>query len=209
MLLVELWSVKAKLGGGRPFNARKDIFDAAIDIINAAAFGLGNEQSTVKHQLDHLLSLSSASSSSNPKQQVFTAGADGSIIFPSLPQLPSIAAIEAVGKYLGEQFKASFPALAHRINMLTDRKLVRNFKLKDVFLRDEIDKAVLRLRKGEGGLRSAMDFVLQREMNQADKEGRTPVFHSPRIHDEVCFLLFIYLFHPFDRLDECVACVIK
>jgi hypothetical protein len=187
--LVELWSLKAKLGGGRPFNARRDIFDAAIDIINAAAFGLGDEQSTVKHQLDHLLSLSS-SASSKPEQEVFTANADGSITFPSLPQLPSIAAIEAVGKYLGEQFKASFPVLAHRINMLTDREMVRNFRRKDAFLRDEIDKAVLRLRRGEGGLRSAMDFVLQREMNQADKEGRTPVFHSPRIHDEVRFCRF-------------------
>ncbi|KAI0397979.1 cytochrome P450 [Xylariaceae sp. FL0594] len=198
-LLVELWTVKARLGGGRPFDAHKDLVDASIDIINAAAFGLGDEQSTVKHQLDHLLSLSSSSSSFKINEK------DGSITFPQLPQLPAIAAIEAVGKYLGEQFKAPFAVLAHRVNMLRDARLRRNFRLKDEFLRNEIDKAVERLRRGESGLRSAMDFVLQREMNQAEKMGRTPVFHSPRIHDE----LFGYIVAGHDTTSTALMWMVK
>ncbi|KAI0401888.1 cytochrome P450 [Xylaria palmicola] len=196
MALVELWSVKARLGEGRPFNARRDIFDAAIDIINAVAFGLEDDQSTVKNQLDFFRA-----------QPAFkpTTNADGSVAFPVLPTLPNIAAIEAIGVYLGEQFKVPFPKLVHRFKMLTDWALLKNFARKDEFLRGEIDKAVLRLRRGESGTRSAMDHILQREMNAADKAGRQPVFHSPRIHDE----LFGYIVAGHDTSSTALSWMIK
>lgn len=176
MALVDLWRLKAEMGQSQPFNARRDIFDAALDIINAVAFGLEDNQSTVKNQLDHLLSRPGFRPPPN---------ADGSVSFPELPIMPDVAAIEAIEIHLGEQFKAPFPRLAHRFQMLTSPTLAKNFARRDKFLRDEIDKAVVRLRKGESGTRSAMDYILQREMNAADKAGREPVFHSPRIHDEV------------------------
>jgi hypothetical protein len=175
MTLVDLWSLKTQLGEGRPFNARRDIFEVAMDIINAVAFGLEDDQSMIKHQLDSLLS-----NTFRP-----TLNTDGTLAFPAPPVLPAIAAIEAVGHYLGQQLVSPFAGLVHRFQMLTNRTLVRNIARKDKFLRDEIDKAIVRLRKGEGGTRSAMDHILQREMNAADKAGREPVFHSPRIHDEV------------------------
>ncbi|KAI1131463.1 cytochrome P450 [Nemania abortiva] len=196
MALIDLWTLKAELGEGRPFNARRDIFDAAMDIINAAAFGLEDDQSTVKNQLDFLLS--------KPGFRP-TPEADGSVTFPELPPLPDIAAIEAIGIHQGEQIKAPFPRLAHRYAMLTDRALKRSVARKDRFLRDEIDKAVVRLRKGESGTRSAMDHILQREMNAADKAGRRPVFHSPRIHDE----LFGYLVAGHDTSSTALAWMVK
>ncbi|KAJ8122872.1 hypothetical protein O1611_g9731 [Lasiodiplodia mahajangana] len=193
MTLIDLWTLKAELGGGRPFNARRDIFDAAIDIINAAAFGLEDDQSTVKNQLDFLLS--------KPDFRP-TPEADGSVTFPELPPLPDIAAIEAIGIHQGEQIKAPFPRLAHRFAMLTNPTLAQSVARKDRFLRNEIDKAVVRLRKGESGTRSAMDHILQREMHAADKAGREPVFHSPRIHDE----LFGYLVAGHDTSSTAIAC---
>ncbi|KAF2967823.1 hypothetical protein GQX73_g5741 [Xylaria multiplex] len=176
MALVDLWSLKTKLGESKPFNARKDIFDAAIDIINAVAFGLEDDQSTVKNQIDFLLS--------KPDFRP-TPNADGSVMFPELPTLPTMAAICEIGVHLGEQFKAPFPKMAHRYALWTSPTLAKSIARKDKFLRDEIDKAVVRLRKGESGTRSAMDHILQREMNAAEKAGREPVFHSPRIHDEL------------------------
>ncbi|KAI0448178.1 cytochrome P450 [Xylaria telfairii] len=176
MALVDLWTLKAELGEGRPFKARRDIFDAAIDIINAAAFGLEDDQSTVKNQSDFLRSKPGYKPAIND---------DGTVAFPELPTLPDIAAIEAIGLHLGEQFKAPFPKLMHRFQMLTSPTLAGNFARKDKFIYDEIDKAVVRLRKGESGTRSAMDHILQREMNAAEKAGRDPIFHSPRIHDEL------------------------
>ncbi|TGJ83827.1 hypothetical protein E0Z10_g4971 [Xylaria hypoxylon] len=196
MALVDLWSLKAELGEGRPFNARRDIFDAAIDIINAAAFGLDDDQSTVKNQLDHLLS--------KPELRP-TPNADGSVMFPELPTLPTIVAIEEIGNHLGEQFKSPFPRLSHRFQMWKSPTLAKSVARKDEFLRDEINKAVVRLRKGESGTRSAMDHILQREMNAAEKAGREPVFHSHRIHDE----LFGYIVAGHDTSSTALAWMVK
>lgn len=178
MSLIDLWDIKARLGESRPFNAQRDIFDVAIDIINAVAFGLDEEQSTVKRQLDFL---ERASSDFRPTLDVDS----GAAVFPVLPVLPNIEAIEAISHHLGDQFKVPFPRLVHRFQMWTDRTLAGHYDRKNAFIRDEIDKAVVRLRKGESGTRSAMDYVLQREMNAADKAGREPIYHSPTIHDEV------------------------
>ncbi|KAI1183643.1 cytochrome P450 [Nemania serpens] len=196
MALVDLWRLKAEMGQSQPFNARRDIFDAALDIINAVAFGLEDNQSTVKNQLDHLLSRPGFRPPPN---------ADGSVSFPELPIMPDVAAIEAIEIHLGEQFKAPFPRLAHRFQMLTSPTLAKNFARRDKFLRDEIDKAVVRLRKGESGTRSAMDYILQREMNAADKAGREPVFHSPRIHDE----LFGYIIAGHDTSSTALSWMVK
>ncbi|KAJ9610809.1 hypothetical protein H2200_005586 [Cladophialophora chaetospira] len=40
MLLVDLWQVKAKIAGGRPFSGKDDVHKAALDIILAVSFGL-------------------------------------------------------------------------------------------------------------------------------------------------------------------------
>ncbi|KAI0486964.1 cytochrome P450 [Xylaria cf. heliscus] len=174
--LVDLWALKTELGEGQPFNARGDIYDAAMDIINAAAFGLGDDQTTIKNQWNFLRS--------KPGYRP-TTDDYGAVVFPSLPLLPNIAPIEAIGAHLGEQMRTPFPRLTHRFRMLTSPTLAKDYALKDKFLHDEINKAVVRLRKGEGGLRSAMDHIIQREMSAAEKAKREPVFHSPRIYDEL------------------------
>ncbi|KAI1810386.1 cytochrome P450 [Poronia punctata] len=214
MTLIDLWTLKTSLGRGKPFDAQRDISDAAMDIINAAAFGIGDEQSTVKHQLDHLRASSSSTTTTTtttPSKSERESESESDIVasFPSLPQLADIAAVEEVSRYLGEQFKAPFPLLAHKINMLTNGDLRRNFKRKNEFLHREIDNAVERLKKGNGNgkekMRSAMDFILSREMNLAEKEGREPVFHAPRIHDE----LFGYIIGGHDTTSTALAWMIK
>ncbi|KAI1176834.1 cytochrome P450 [Nemania sp. FL0916] len=174
--LVELWDLKAKLAENRPFNARRDLFDAAIDIINAVTFGLEDDQSTVKSQTDFLISESGFQ---------LRLEADGSVMFPEISPLPIITTIEEIGAHLGEQLKSPFPKLAHYFQMLTSPSLAKSFARKESFIRNEIDKAVVRLRRGEGGTRSAMDYILLREMNAAEKVGRKPLFHSRQIHDEL------------------------
>ncbi|GAP92612.1 putative cytochrome P450 monooxygenase [Rosellinia necatrix] len=197
MALIELWTLKAELGGGRAFNARGDIFDAAVDIINAVAFGLDDDRSTVKNQISTLRA-------SGPGFKP-AANADGSVEFPALPMPADLAAMQEVVVYLGEQFKVPFPRLTHRVKMLTDRALVRNIARKDRFIRDEIDRAAARLRRGEGGTRSAMDHILQREISAAEKAGRAPVFHSPQIHDE----LFGYLVAGHDTSSTALSWMVK
>ncbi|RYP91149.1 hypothetical protein DL770_002711 [Monosporascus sp. CRB-9-2] len=193
--LVDLWTLKAKLAAGRPFNADRDIFDAAIDIINAATFGLDDGLSTVKHQLDSLAKVGDAELPLRP---------DGSVKFTHPPDVPEIAAIHEIGLHIGEQFKASFPKISHRYKMLTKPSLAKAISMKDKLIHDEIEKALARLRSG-GRVRSAMDHILQREMNAAKKADRRPVFHSPRIHDE----LFGYIVAGHDTSATALKWMIK
>ncbi|KAI1870303.1 uncharacterized protein JN550_005231 [Neoarthrinium moseri] len=137
MALVDLWGLKAQLAENRPFDARRDIIDAAMDIINAAAFSF-----------------------------------DG-------------AMITAVADHLGTQFRSVLPRLDHKIRMLTDSELRRNFSRKDAMISREINKSLGRLQSGDGTMTSALDHLLQREMNAASKAGRQPYFHSPQISDEL------------------------
>lgn len=176
MSLVELWTVKTQLAGGRPFDVQKDIFDAAMDIINAASFGLDDDLSTVKHQLNALASIGDAQLPTN---------ADGSVQFTHPSEVPGIAAIHQVTLHLGATFKSPWPRLFHHYRLWTSPSLMKAVRTKDKLIYDEIEKSVARFRSGDERMRSAMDHILQREMKAAKKAGRPPVFHSARICDEV------------------------
>jgi hypothetical protein len=176
MTLVDLWMLKAKLAKGRPFNAKKDIIDAAMDIINAAAFSFDDGMSTTKHQLDHLAGMTSTH---------IVECKDGSTDFPRLADLPDIAAISAVADHLGTQFRSVMPRLDHKIRMLTQPNLRRNFARKDAMISREIAKSLARFKAGDHTMFSALDHLLQREINAAQKADRQPVFYSSRIKDEV------------------------
>ncbi|KAH7126009.1 cytochrome P450 [Dactylonectria macrodidyma] len=56
LALIDLWSLKVKTSGGKPFPARQDIFDAALDMVSGAAFGFKDDLSITKRQLNHFLS---------------------------------------------------------------------------------------------------------------------------------------------------------
>ncbi len=182
--LVDLWTLKARLGAGRPFDADRDIVDVAMDIINAASFGLDDDLSMVKHQLNSLTTLSDVELPTN---------ADGAVEFTHPPDVTEIAAIHEIAFNLGEQFKSIFPRFSHYYRLLTNPAFRKAIAVKDEFIYNEIEKALERYRSGNEHMRSAMDHVLQREMNAARKAGRQPVFHSPRIHDEVGRPVSVYV----------------
>ncbi|KAK6067157.1 cytochrome p450 monooxygenase [Seiridium cupressi] len=176
MMLVNLWTLKAKSANGKPFDARKDIVDAAMDIINAAAFSFDDSMSTTKHQLDYL--------AGNGASQIVT-GDGGSIEFPRLPDIPDIAAISAIADHLGTQFRSIMPRLDHKIRLLTQPDLRRNITRKDAMISREIARSLARFENGDHTMFSALDHLLQREMNASQKAGRQPDFTSPSIKDEI------------------------
>ncbi|KAH8198801.1 hypothetical protein TruAng_007024 [Truncatella angustata] len=174
--LVGLWTLKAELAKEKPFDAKKDIVDATMDIINAAAFSFGDHMSTTKHQLKHLSELG---------QSQVVHGSDGAVRFLRLPEISDIAAISAVADHLGTQFRSMMPRLDHKIRMLTQPELRRNFARKDALISREIAKSVMRFDNGDRTTFSALDHLLHRERAAAQKANRKPVFHSPRIKDEI------------------------
>ncbi|KXJ89997.1 cytochrome P450 [Microdochium bolleyi] len=174
--LIDLWTRKADLTEGCPFDVKQDVVDLALDIINAAAFGLGDDMSITKQQLVFLDSLS---------RFQHTINADGSVTIPREPHVPDIAAIYEFGHHVGTQFKAISPTWAHPCKVLTSPTLAKAIARKNELIRREVEKTLERIRSGDNAMWSAMDNIILREMASAEKAGRKPDFHSPQIYDEL------------------------
>ncbi|KAK7946580.1 uncharacterized protein PG986_010901 [Apiospora aurea] len=202
MMLVDLWTQKSRLAQGRPFDALADLFDVAMDMINAAAFALDDDMSTTKAQLDFLSSSSSSSSNSpdsggdNAWSPVTSAGPHGGVQFPRPPELPDIAACRALAGHVGVLFNSLAPRLEDRWRMLTSARLRASVKRKDRMIARAIERSLERMGRGGGGGKeavptSALDHLLAREKAAAMKAGREPDCHSRKIYDEVRGIPFL------------------
>lgn len=177
--MIDLWKFKLEAAGDRPFNARDDIFSALSDMITGAAFALNEDMSTVKQRLYYLQSFDV-----NLQQNL---GEYGDIVFPDITPLPYYNAFRILADHQGDQAKSLMPRLAHYYRMLADSTLSRAYKIVRDFEQTEIQKSIARLEAdGNKGLTSALDFMVNREMEAATKEGRKPNFYQRRIFDEVC-----------------------
>ncbi|KAI0190171.1 cytochrome P450 [Xylaria flabelliformis] len=199
MALVQLWELKLEIARDRPFSAIRDISDAAIDIILAVAFDLDDEMSTVLRQISHLKRLGA-------KDLDIPMDADGSLDFPRVSPSVAIDACHAVGEYAGSLFKSLFPKALHRFKVMSNSRLRRHIRLKDEFIRSEIDKSIARLHGGrELKANSATDCVLRREVAIATSENRSPNFHSRWIYDE----LFGFFVAGYDTSTSAFSWLVK
>lgn len=107
------------MSDGALFNASQHLSDAAVDIIQAVCFGLGDDISTIKRQLDYLAKLNSSG-------QDIPVDADGAATFPHIPSVACITACFRVGEHAGSLFKSLFPKAFHHLNVLTDAQPRRN-----------------------------------------------------------------------------------
>jgi hypothetical protein len=177
-----LWSVKAKATGGRPFEARQDIFDAAMDMVNAAAFAFEDDLSITKQNLNYIISAE--------KPPTIVNADHGALDFSRPPLVSEVAVLQAVAKFLGEQTISPAPKYIRWYKMLTDAKLRRNLVSKDDIIKSRIQKSLKRLEAGDKTQFSATDYLIQREHSVARKENRSPDFYSRRNIDEVNFCLY-------------------
>ncbi|KAK7954808.1 hypothetical protein PG988_015502, partial [Apiospora saccharicola] len=204
MMLVDLWTHKSRLARGRPFDALADMFDVAVDMINAATFAQDDDMSTTKMQLDFLLgagdssaSASTSTSTSTWTPEITSVDARGAVSFPRLPEPPDIEACRVLSEHVGVLFNSLAPRLEDRWRLLTSPRLRACVRRKDAMIRREIERSLERIAGAGGGggggdgdgatmgSRSALDHLLQREQAAATKEGRKPEFHSRKIYDEL------------------------
>lgn len=176
-MLVSLWEVKAQYASGRPFHAINDIFDCVSDMVNGAAFAIEDNMSSTKHQLEFTTSL---------KDAIVKEREDGSVDISRAPDLPTLAAFHRLTEYQGEQARSINAPIQHKLRMLTDPALRNAFKVAKQVFTDEIKKALARM-QGEGDIvmMSALDQILSREKQYAEKHGKKPEYFHGRITDEV------------------------
>lgn len=185
-----------EIGQGHPFAADEDIYRAALDAIFAATFPFDAKSGNTAVQLSYLKDHTPTIPSDNKTPVTFdVAKADG-----------RFAAIVDLTESLEWSIKAPLPRLAHTV--------IRQFpwykranQTKETFINEEIKSAISRFEGHEEEYKQtcAIDQILHRELNFAEKEGRVPNYDSRWIKDE----LFGFLIGGHDTTSTNLAWTVK
>lgn len=187
-MLVALWEVKAQYANGRPFEAINDIFDCVSDMVNGAAFAIEDTMSATKHQLEFTVGLKNLNVEDRE---------DGSVNIPRAPDQPTLVAFHRLTEYQGEQARSINAPIQHKLRMLTDPSLRNAFKVVREVFTSEIKKSLARMEgKSDTVMMSALDQMLSRENQYAEKHGKKPEYFHGRIIDEVSVPLQLGLNAP-------------
>lgn len=174
---VELWKLKARIAGGRPFDAAEDVSRTAFDIIKNVAIGR-SEDTMIEVYLDQIRSQLGGGASPSDRD---VDERDVAFQFPTPPYDETMEAQHRMNKALTPASPLP-PRIYHAINNL--RPYMREaYASKERMLKKQVKLAVKRMEAGEP-LESALDYMIQREIGAAKKEQRQPVFDSPYMFDE-------------------------
>ncbi|KAF4873653.1 Cytochrome P450 monooxygenase TRI13 [Colletotrichum siamense] len=170
--LVELWKLKAKKASGLPFQADKDINMATFDIIKEVALGEGDSENTTEAYIKIIHETAAAKPNTS-----------GEVEFPEQPPDEDLVSHHAHQEAVGASLTAPSPWLYHVINNRR-RHMKEAYAIRHRMLENQVSLAVQRLERGQP-VRSALDYMIQREMNAAKKAGRSPTFDSSQLRDEL------------------------
>jgi hypothetical protein len=179
-MLVELWDKKTRISQGRPFEAGTDLYNYAMDIITAVAFGIDRSRSMLYMNIDYLATNYDSKCDPSTETKVYE--------FPELPLTKELAALITITQSVGIAGRALIPTLRHWIYRQTS-EWKEAYTAKEALISNQINSSVECLntkRMAEDDTKSAVDQMIFREAQEAAKEGRSPDFHSRTIYDEVC-----------------------
>ena len=200
MELVDLWQEKLRLSGpeSEAFSAKNDIAHSALEAIWAAMFGTGETTTITMKQTDLLSSLKPGSIKRHN---------NGALHFPETDRATTFDAILRLTDTFEIVCKSPFPLvygcklylilMSGRPERLHTDSSILGFlpyrfsnlvETKNNLIIHEITKAEQRMRdiNGEQGrVFNAVDHMLHREAQQADKEARSPEYYSKAMIAEV------------------------
>ncbi|KAF4958665.1 hypothetical protein FGADI_2213 [Fusarium gaditjirri] len=179
--LVKLWHEKCLQAAEKPFNGKIDLQRATLDVITAVSFGLDDEDSATKRQLDDMVARSTAG-------VIFTQPGKKTVDFPVHPLTAELDATMTIIESSGIGFSSPIPRWHYWV--IKKFPYLKNaFRIREEWTRREVDKAVEAISKdgseNEWVTRSALEFMVLREATAAKKAQRAPRFHRPRIYDEL------------------------
>ncbi|KAH7002334.1 cytochrome P450 [Ilyonectria destructans] len=195
-VLINLWTLKADKGRGRPFNARDDLYLAALDIISSVAFGLDDGKGSLEREISHTQSF-------NPNE---FKGFNGPLRFPQAPTDPETESLFDLADMIAIAQSSPFPTLSQHLAMLKP-KHAKAWWYRRRLIHRQTTRSVKKLKEGRGEFmrECALDQLLWREMNAAKKADRKADFYSPNIRDE----LIGYLLAGHDTTATAIAWWVK
>ncbi|KAL3447616.1 cytochrome P450 monooxygenase [Aspergillus insuetus] len=202
MDLVRVWRGKLRLGGGRAFSAREDMFYATVDAILKFSFGDAFVHPTLEAQMGMLQGLDCEetvrlNSVPVPAQRGHGQGDLDSLdedtapaVFGEAPIHPSVRALLDAASIIEELQRSAVPKLTYW--WISRKKGYREAqRLKDGYIRDHMARAVCRLEDSDreekpgNQSQSAVDLMVAREKQLAQQEGREPDYLSRIMSDEI------------------------
>lgn len=182
--LLELWKAKARITGGKPFQAEMDIFYAALDAVFDFGFGDAVERRALMSQIEAV---------DGYEPQPLKAAEGPLVNFPTAPIDPSFQAMLNSVENVGPVTASGWPKLAWWL-IGWKPSVRRNRAVIDEFTRGQLMKAAGRYNSrgaddSDEFVKSAIDLMVQREATAAKKEGREPVFWNQTMRDEVSELV--------------------
>jgi cytochrome P450 len=179
---ITMWKEKMRLAQGRPFEALEDLGFLTYDVMCAAGMGSDNDENAVTGMLERLRSGREDLTPPSNKDALF--------VFPEGDKPALLEAMNAVAQSAGVAGSTPSPRIFHLIN---NRRASMKKALRDKrsIMLKYVLQASNRLAKEGASFqpRSAVDYIVSREVSMAEKAGRKPVLDSPRMTDGI----FTYL----------------
>jgi cytochrome P450 len=174
--LLELWREKIRLAPGRPFQADKDLIRSVVDVIMSATMGvqtgLSNSQSELLSGIDKL---------------DFPASVDLPQNFPATEESPIYSAIRTLVDSI--QIGMTSPAPRQHMNFALKfyPSLVAARKHTDQMMTEVLHGAWKKASEGdqEAPVTSAVDLLIRREVQLAQKQNRKAEYDTRVIRDEL------------------------
>ncbi|KAK1979262.1 cytochrome P450 [Colletotrichum cereale] len=182
--LIKLWEIKIELAEGRPFDADLDAYYLALDAVVAFSYGASYPHRALLPQIELLRSLQSGHSA--PLRQGLNE--HGAIRFPEAQVDRALRDTLTMVKTAEVMQASVVPRLTWW--WLSKTPKVRNaWRARDEFVSGQINKAVQRMGSmhdaSDEWLGNAVDLIVSRERQFAEKEGRVPQYVTQVIIEEV------------------------
>lgn len=178
-ILLRLWQKKAALAPGRPFHVDKDISGTVIDTMISATFGF--EAGSLKSQEEATTKVDLPMDHDTPVQ------------FPKAKDTPAFTAIRDLTDSAQIGIGSPFPGIVLPLALAFFPSLVSARKFTDSMIKSRLQAAWKKFSgnaNDDDQVKCGTDLIIQRAVQQAEKEGRAVKYDTQVIRDE---LLGFYL----------------
>jgi hypothetical protein len=199
LALVDLWILKADIAQGRPFEAHKDLWTNALDVIMGVAFGLDESRAAIGAEATHVSNFETKHG-----REVAGSPMGRPVEFGHAPLEAELQAFVTLTDAVAMSMRFPRPGWTHWLASVLPRYR-HAVHTKDQMIHCEIDASIRRLVAGgykdllEGGdlqssprgdeiderIECAMDQMILSELKHARKNNRPPEYHSKTVRDEV------------------------
>jgi hypothetical protein len=177
--LLDLWREKVRLVGARPFRANQDIIRSVVDMILLATLGTSSDLS--REQTRMLSALKDIQVHADP---------DLRVVFPVAQESPTYSSVRTVVDSIAIGMSSPIPRMHMTFALRFYPSLARAKRFTDRLMSDVLEGAWEKfhtrdIRHDKGRVTAAIDLIVRREVQLAEKQDRAVMLDYPATRDEL------------------------